>query len=102
MAHRARRSRLVLFGTALVMVALYAPQQVRALAAHLEGTARGVLFLLTDLFRVCFFVGFGCLFAGLLRDRSRAREPSEAPGPRATPPTSDRPWPQGPGRRLAP
>jgi hypothetical protein len=72
MASTSRRSRLVPWGAALVALALAGPELLLPVAAQAQGTARGLLLLAADLLRRSFFVGLGCLFAGLLRNRSWA------------------------------
>jgi hypothetical protein len=39
---------------------------------------RGIAFLLTDVFRLCFFVGTACLIIGILRTRRWRREAKAA------------------------
>ena len=73
-----RRSRLVPWGAVLIALAFVMPRPLTAAAAELNGVARSVTFLATDLFRAAFFVGVACLIIGGLRNRRWKREAAAA------------------------
>jgi hypothetical protein len=74
-----RRSRLLLVGTVLVLMAVVIPRPLMTLAEQTPpGLLRPIALIFTDVFRLCFFAGLGCWIIGALRNR-RWRKEAEAP-----------------------
>jgi hypothetical protein len=65
-----RRSPLVPIGVGLVLAGVVLPRPLQKIAEGLtEPLVRAVLFLGTDVFRLCFFVGVVLITIGSLRSR---------------------------------
>jgi hypothetical protein len=77
-----RRSVLVPWGGVLVLLALFAPRRIQSMAEAMDaGGLRSLLFIMTDVFRLAFFVGVAFLIIGVLRNRRYKREAEmRAPG----------------------
>jgi hypothetical protein len=69
-----RRSLLVPWGAVLVALAFVVPRALAAGSADTTGVFRAVALVLTDLFRLGFFVGLAFLVVGKLRNRRWQRE----------------------------
>lgn len=70
-----KKSKLVKIGGILILIGLFLPRQIDNIAQSMDkGLLMVALFLFTDLFRLCFFVGVTCSIIGLLRNRKMKRE----------------------------
>ena len=66
----AKKSQLVPAGLIFIVLAVVGAGPIAQNARGLEpGTLRGVLLITSDLVRLLFFVGIGCLIIGALRNR---------------------------------
>ncbi|HEY4283180.1 MAG TPA: hypothetical protein VGM62_08950 [Chthoniobacterales bacterium] len=74
-----RKSILVPLGVFLILLGLVMPLPLSPAAESMPpGTLRSVSFLAINLFRLCFFVGVGCVIIGVLRNRKLKQEPPES------------------------
>ncbi len=63
------KSKLVPIGILLILSGLFLPRQIANIAQPMDaGTLRSILFISTDLFRLCFFIGLICSVIGVLRN----------------------------------
>lgn len=71
-----KKSALLPIGIILIVVGLFLPERLWNVATQLRpGDVRSVLFISTDLFRLCFFAGVACTIIGVLRNRKKPVEP---------------------------
>lgn len=70
-----QKSQLVPTGIVLILMSFAVPPMIIHLATPLpESTLKFVMFILVDLFRICFFAGIACIIIGALRNRKRKSE----------------------------
>ena len=75
----AKKSQLSNVGIVLLVLGLVVPRPLNALAQQLgQGLLAAILFLGTDVFRLCFFVGVTLLIVGGLRSRRWKKEAEAA------------------------
>jgi hypothetical protein len=69
------KSKLVPIGIILILLGLFLPRQLANIAQPMDASAiRSILFISTDLFRLCFFVGLICAIIGALRNRKLKKQ----------------------------
>jgi hypothetical protein len=74
-----QRSRLVPVGVVLLLLGLLIPRPLDTMAQQMpDDGLKGLAFILTDVFRLCFFVGVACWIIGALRNR-RWKKSAEVP-----------------------
>ncbi len=70
LADKPRKSKLVPIGIVLMVVGKIGPRPIwNAAESMSDNGLKSILFLLTDAFRLAFFIGLTCLIIGLLRNR---------------------------------
>ena len=75
-----KRSKLFPTGLVLMAIGLLLPRQIWKIAESLTDSAlKSLLFISTDLFRLCFFIGLIFLIIGILRNRKFKKAQSSLP-----------------------
>jgi uncharacterized membrane protein len=75
-----KRSKLFPTGIVLMVIGLLLPRQIWQIAESMPDSAiKSLLFISTDLFRLCFFIGLIFLIIGILRNRKLKKIQSSLP-----------------------
>jgi len=70
-----KKSKFLPAGIVLLILGLFLPMPITNMAQSMNvGTLRSLLFISTDLFRLCVFVGLIFLVIGLLRNRETKKQ----------------------------
>ncbi len=82
-----KKSKLVPVGAILMGIGLLLPRQIWSIAESMaSGLLQSLLYISTDIFRVCFYLGLIFLIVGILRNRKlkklQSESPEEPPHPR--------------------
>jgi hypothetical protein len=71
-----KKSVLLPLGILLILLGIVTPRPLAQAASGMEpGTLRSVMFLFTDVLRLSFFAGVGCIIIGILRNRKLKQQP---------------------------
>ncbi len=68
-----QKSKLVPAGIILMILGLFARSFVVFVKSSIQDSMKPLFLILTDMLRLCFFVGLICLIIGMMRNRKRGR-----------------------------